>query len=242
MPAASTAGDTAVICVGESTDTDAAATDPKLTDAPDRKPEPVIVTTVPPTVEPVAGDTDDTTGTGAVNVKLSLGVSTDGPPDVDTTTCTVPAASTAGDTAVICVPEFTTTDAAATDPKLTNAPTVKLVPVIVTTVPPTVEPVAGLSWEMVGVLSATKVNRVASEVAETPVRFCTRTLTSPGSEAGATARISPWVMIVTLAASTSPKKTCEPSTKSVPVMVTGVPPVAGPVVSEIEETVGAAST
>ena len=49
----------------------------------------------------------------------------------------------AGETAVICVALFTVNDAAAVPPKLTAVAPVKFVPVIVTLVPPAVEPVAG---------------------------------------------------------------------------------------------------
>ena len=47
------------------------------------------------------------------------------------------------------------TEAAATEPKLTDAFEVKLVPVIVTVVPPEIGPEFGLSEEIVG--GATKV-------------------------------------------------------------------------------------
>jgi len=45
---------------------------------------------------------------------------------------------------------------------------------------------------------------------------------------------------VTPVAAVPPKATVAPETKLVPVMVTLVPPVVGPEVGEIEETVGAA--
>ena len=47
--------------------------------------------------------------------------------------------------AVIWVGEFRVTDVAAVPPKLTVAPVMKLVPVIVTEVPPAVGPEVGLS-------------------------------------------------------------------------------------------------
>src|SRR5579883_248161 len=62
VPAAS-AGETAVIWVGELTTTDAAGVEPKFTVAPARKLAPPIVTLVPPVVGPEDGDTLDTTGT-----------------------------------------------------------------------------------------------------------------------------------------------------------------------------------
>ena len=68
----------------------------------------------------------------------SPATSADVPPDVVTWTCTAPGVTVAGDTAVIDVAELTTTPVAATPPKSTVAPVMKLVPVIVTVVPPPV--------------------------------------------------------------------------------------------------------
>jgi hypothetical protein len=59
------AGVTAVILVGETTTTLAAATPPTVTlDAPVRF-VPVIVIAVPPNVDPDVGETEDTVGAGA---------------------------------------------------------------------------------------------------------------------------------------------------------------------------------
>ena len=63
------------------------------------------------------------------------------PAEVATITCTEPVP--AGETAVMLVAEFTVTLSAATVPKLTVAALVKLVPMMVTEVPPDVEPLAG---------------------------------------------------------------------------------------------------
>ena len=68
----------------------------------------------------------------------------DVPPEVVTRTCTAPGVIVAGDTAVIDVEEFTTTPVAAVAPNATVAPLMKLVPVIVTDVPPSVGPDVGL--------------------------------------------------------------------------------------------------
>ena len=72
------------------------------------------------------------------------------PPEVVTTTLTVPGVTVAGDTAVIDVGEFTTTPVADSDPNFTVAPVMNPVPVIVTDVPPDVGPVAGDSDVTVG--------------------------------------------------------------------------------------------
>ncbi len=69
-----------------------------------------------------------------------------------TVTLTVPA-DAAGATAVIETPELTVTLVAATLPKLTVAPEAKPVPVMVTDVPPAVEPLVGLTAVTVGTAS-----------------------------------------------------------------------------------------
>ena len=71
------------------------------------------------------------------------------PPGAVTLTLTVPAAP-AGAVAVIVVGFTTVTFVAATVPKLTVAGLAKLVPVMVTTVPPAVGPELGLTAVTVG--------------------------------------------------------------------------------------------
>ena len=66
-----------------------------------------------------------------------------------TVTCTVPADS-AGDVAVIEVDELTVVAVAVTVPNITVAEEVKLVPVMVTEVPPAVGPEVGLIEVTVG--------------------------------------------------------------------------------------------
>jgi hypothetical protein len=66
-----------------------------------------------------------------------------------TVTVTVPALS-GGVVAVICVALTTTTLLAAEVPNVTVAPTAKFVPVIVTVVPPAVDPLLGLTVATVG--------------------------------------------------------------------------------------------
>ena len=74
------------------------------------------------------------------------------PPAVVTVTSTVPALP-AGAVAVIWVVLLTVTLLAAFEPKLTEAPPVKLVPVIVTVVPAVVGPAVGLMLATVGCAS-----------------------------------------------------------------------------------------
>ena len=71
---------------------------------------------------------------------------------VVTVTSTVPAAC-AGDTALMCDESFTVNDAAGVAPKFTAVAPVKLVPVIVTEVPPLAGPELGLTLVTVGALT-----------------------------------------------------------------------------------------
>ena len=66
-----------------------------------------------------------------------------------TVTVTAPALP-AGVVAVICVPLTTTTLVAAVPPNVAVAPVAKLVPVIVTAVPPAVDPLFGATLLTVG--------------------------------------------------------------------------------------------
>ena len=151
VPGVSVGGETAVIDVAELTTTLVAALPPKVTLEPTVKKVPVIVTDVPPPDGPLLGLTEVTVGgADARNVNWSPALVEEVPAPFVTVTSTVPAA-TAGETAEIEVGEFTTTPAAAVPPKFTVAPLTKLVPVMVTWVPPPVGPEFGLTAETVGV-------------------------------------------------------------------------------------------
>ena len=65
VPAVVVAGAVTVICVGDTTTGFSPATRPKATVAPVTKPVPVIVTSVPPEVGPVAVSIALTVGCGA---------------------------------------------------------------------------------------------------------------------------------------------------------------------------------
>ena len=86
---------------------------------------------------------------GFLNVKRSLGEAPLMPFDVVTVTSTSPGGS-AGDTAVIDVAEFTAKLVAAVEPNLTAVAPVKLVPVMVTEVPPAAGPFLGDNFLIVG--------------------------------------------------------------------------------------------
>jgi hypothetical protein len=107
---------------------------------------PVIVTEVPPAVGPVFGTTELTVGAPAY-VNWSAPLVGLVPPGVVTVTSTTPLP--AGLVAAMCVGSVTLKEAAV-PPNVTAVAPVKLVPVIVTGVPPEVDPVPGDTEDMVG--------------------------------------------------------------------------------------------
>jgi hypothetical protein len=136
-----------VIVVLFTTLTFVAAALPNVTVAPTPKFVPVIVTPVPPAAGPLFGDTVITVGiTTYVNPFARLPFC---PPRLVTVTVTAPDACAAV-VAVIVVLFTTTTLVAAVPPNVTVAPEAKFVPVIVTAVPPLVDPVFGDTLLTVG--------------------------------------------------------------------------------------------
>jgi hypothetical protein len=127
----------------------------------------------------------------------------------------------------------TTTLEAAAVPKVTVAPVAKFVPVIVTEVPPAVVPLFGLTLVTVG--GATYVKPFV-RLPLWPFTV-TVTVTWP-APAGVVAVIVVLFMTVTLVAGFPPKVTVAPAAKFVPVIVTDVPPAAGPVLGLTPVTVG----
>ena len=126
-----------------------AAIDPNLNRVavlPRPNPVPITVTLAPPTLDPLLGLRLVTVG---ANLKRSADEIALVPPGVATVTFTVPADS-AGDAVVIEVGEFTLKLVALADPNLTVVAPVKLVPVIVTEVPPATGPFFGDSLVTVG--------------------------------------------------------------------------------------------
>jgi hypothetical protein len=140
------AGVVAVIVVLFTTLTFVAAALPNVTVAPAPKFVPVIVTPVPPATGPLFGDTLVTVGiTAYVNPLARLPLC----PFTVTLTVTAPALP-AGVVAVIVVLFTTLTFVAEALPNVTVAPAAKFVPVIVTAVPPLVDPVFGDTLLTVG--------------------------------------------------------------------------------------------
>jgi hypothetical protein len=108
----------------------------------------VIVTVVPPVANPERGVIPVTVGVGITKWNVVCAVPVLVPSGVVTVTSSAPAAS-AGEVAVIDVSEFTT-NVAEVEPKSTAVAPVKPVPVIVTDVPPAVDPERGLIPVTVG--------------------------------------------------------------------------------------------
>jgi hypothetical protein len=146
VPALS-AGAIAVIWVAVLTENEAAV-EPNITTLAPMKFVPVIVTDVPPPVGPALGLTPETVGV-AKYVYLSALLAALVPPAVVTARSTVPALS-AGEVAVIWVMLLIVKLVAAVDPNVTAVAPLRLVPVIVTVVPPAVDPPVGLTLDTVG--------------------------------------------------------------------------------------------
>ncbi len=135
--------------MAELTMNDVAAVPPNETAVAPMKLVPVMMKLAPPKVEPVAGLTPVTDGALAWKVKWSAVLVAENPPGVVTVTSTVPA-KCAGVTAVIKVSELTANEAAATAPNETAVAPVNPAPLIVTVVPPEVEPPDALRLATVG--------------------------------------------------------------------------------------------
>jgi len=114
-------------------------------------------------------------------------------------------------------------------PKLTTGvPGVKLVPVIVTTVPPAVGPVFGLTEATDGG-GVTNMNWSAALVADVPAGVVTVMSTVLGAPLGDTAVIWPALLNVKLAAFAVPNLTPVTPVKLAPLMTTEAPPAVVPV-------------
>ena len=135
------AGVTAVMDRSDCTTTLVAATPPTLTLVAPVKFFPIMAMLVPPRLEPVAGETE--VMVGGVFAKLNAKGNVADPPAVFTITARAAPEVPAGVTAVIVVAFTTTTLVAATDPMVTLLAPNKLVPVMVTGVPPAVGPLIG---------------------------------------------------------------------------------------------------
>jgi hypothetical protein len=171
-------------------------------------------------------------------VKWSAELVAEVPPGVVTVTSTVPA-EPAGEVAVTLVSLATVNDVAAVLPKLTAVAPVNPLPVIVTAVPPAIGPPAGETPVTTG--AAMYVKWSAELVAEVPPGVVTVTSTVPASPAGEVALMLVGLTTVTSVAALVPKLTVTGAMNPVPVIVTAVPPAAGPDAGATTVTVGAAA-
>ena len=128
---------------------------------------------------------------------------------------------------------------AATVPKFTAVAPVKPVPVIVTTVPPAVLPLVGLTLVTAGAAAAVYVKWSEAETADVPVGLLTTTSTVPAASAGEKAVIEVSELTVKLVAALLPKVTAVAPVKALPVIVTDVPPAVLPLVGLTLVTDGA---
>src|SRR5690242_10467031 len=122
------------------------------------------------------------------------------------------------------------------DPNVTAAPAPKFDPLIVTTVPPVEGPLFGDTVPMVGV-GAPKRKPPASVAVPVSV-FVTVTLPVPSGHAGVVAVIVVSLTTTTLVAGPQPIVTVAPARKSLPLIVTGVPPAGDPLPGVTLPTVG----
>ena len=158
------------------------------------------------------------------------------PPTVVTRTSIVAAAS-AGETAVIVVLLLMMNDVAAVAPKATAVAPVKLVPVIVTDVPPPIGPEMGLTAVTVG--AAAYVKWSDELVADVPLDATTVMSMVPAEPAGALAVIELVEFTVNADALFAPNFTSVTPVKFAPVMFTDVPPSVGPPFGLTDVTEGA---
>ena len=123
-------------------------------------------------------------------------------------------------------------------PNLTAVAPLKFVPVMVTVVPPATGPLDGETPVSAG--SAINVNWSAADVTLVPSGVVTVTSTVP-VPAGEVAVMVDGLTTVNAVAATTPNLTLLAPVKFVPVMVTVVPPAAGPKVGLSAVTIGATS-
>jgi len=152
-----------------------------------------------------------------------------------TVTVTAPALP-AGVFAVIVVLLTIATFVAVNFPNVTVAPEAKLVPVIVTAVPPATGPPLGDTLLTVG---ATIYVNALAKLPLCAAGLTTVTDTAPALPTGVVAVIVVGFTTDTLVAAAVPSVTVAPATKLFPLMVTTVPPEDGPLFGLTLLTIGA---
>src|SRR3974390_933983 len=123
-------------------------------------------------------------------------------------------------------------------PNLTAVAPKRLVPVILTVVPPLVVPEVGVSEEMVGAEALKGNSWVVPDVA-VPPGVGTWTFTAPGTWGLVTALMEFGLVTVKLAAVVPPNLTAMAPKRLVPVILTVVPPLVDPAVGVSKEMLGA---
>ena len=158
------------------------------------------------------------------------------PPSVLSDTVAAPAAP--ADVTAVTVVAFTTTMlVAATPPIVTLVVPVRFVPVIVIGVPPAMGPTFGLTEVIVGAAMYVKSStRLAVPPGVVSVR-----LLAPTAPGGVTAVTVVGLTTVTFVAATPLMVTAIVSLRKTPMIVIDVPPVAGPLVGDTDESDGAAT-
>src|SRR6202790_5136741 len=137
------------------------------------------------------------------------------------------------------VEELTTRPVPAVVPNFTTVAPVKPVPVTVTGVPPVVGPEVGLTPVTVGRGGAVKVNWSAGAfTTEVPPGVVTVTSTVAAASAGEVMEMDVAELTTRPVPATVPNFTTVAPVKPVPVTVTGVPPVVGPLLGLTPVTVG----
>jgi hypothetical protein len=214
------------------------AAEPKLTAVAPVRLVPVSLTRVAPVRGPLAGRTAVTPGRITYENRLACTVALV-PSGVVTVIYTVPPAW-GGAVTVMFVSEFTARLVAGVVPNLTAVAPVNLVPVIVTRVPPATGPLAGEIAVTPGLI--VYVKRLACGAALVPPGVVTVTYTVPPAWAGAVTVMPVSAFTVRLVAGVVPNLTAVDPVNPVPVSVTRVPPVTGPLAGAMPVTAGAATT
>ncbi len=161
----------------------------------------------------------------------------DVPAKVVTVMSMVPALP-AGAAAVIEPSELNVNQLAARVPNFTPVTPVKLLPEMVTIVPPAADPDVGVTDVTLATVAAVVVNWSALEVEEVPALVVTVISTVPVANAGAVAVICVSESTVNAAAAVVPNLTAVAEVKPLPVMLTMVPPAVVPVLVPILVMVG----
>jgi len=217
----------------------ASADPPNDTVAPVTKSLPAIVTVVPPAVAPLLGATDVTVGggAGATYVKQLEHVPVCASGFV-TVTSTAPAACAVVEPVMVVA--LTVETVSAEPPNDTVAPAWKLLPAIVTAVPPALAPLFGVTDVIAGAGGAPYVKQPV-HVPLCVSGLVTTTLTAPT----ACAVVVP-VMLVALTVETvsaePPNEIVAPVWKPVPLTLTAVPPDVRPLFGVTEVTTGGGVT